>query len=726
VSAAIPDKSGSGTTVAGQKKLRLALARLNPAQFLIALLVLTLVTIARFAPGLTEPTQQYLGGIEGDNGLYVWLFRYHIHNLFTSGWFETNGFYPYLHTAAWSDNFLLPGAIGYLLVALGLSEPSAYNLIILGAYTLSGFFLWLPVSRITGSSIAGLIASVAWLSWSYWGLQLGHPQLLFHVFLTAGFSLFIATLNSPTFLKGVCASVLICAAFATTAYYAVFLALMWAVMGGALILVRPSAVLQRSTAVVASGAVLAAPCVLPFLLPYFRTLELFGERGLYEAYYFAATALGWVSSPENSLIWGFSSVFSGGENLLFPGLLVSLLAFLALIRVAKSKSLKVALALCLLLLVSVCVASIFASHPIFLGEPAQWRLAAAILSWILLASLAALGVILGALEARRGFSQITHRSLLFALFVVAVVFWLFTFGPLGNPEKGQLAISPWALIHTVVPGASAIRAVSRCGIVAMLALCALAGIGFGIKLSAMPRLLVAGPFLILVIWAEGATKIQPSKPLPPVSAALGAVLMSQSPVEIIALPYTGELTDKNMPASWTDFASRQTGFLNSITPSNARTINGYSGQQTKLMRELPRQLRGFPDQRSLETLCSFPELDFILVNAELALPSPLPEALSLVDSDAQGGKLLALLCDRLPFLTRELLLPGNSTALICKRGSFNDVALGLDAQGSWSISKTSEQFALSRASGDPITDHVLRIPLIASTPASIGDCHATF
>lgn len=694
-------------------------ARVTPLWIVTAILFVTLITLARFIPSLSDPSTRYLGGIEGDNGLYVWLFRYHLHHLFSSHWFETNGFYPYQGTLAWSDNFILPGVLGYLLVWCGLSEPLAYNVIILSAYAASGFFIWLSVTRISGATSAGMISAVGWLSWCYWGLQVGHPQLLFHVFLAAGLYIFLCAIRRPSAVTGAVAALTVVGAFATTVYYAVFLVGMWGALTAGLLIVKPWAILRFPNLRTLIGGAIFIPIITPLLLPYFKTIELFGERGLYESYYFSANARSWLGVPENSLLLGSFSKWGTGEAFLFPGLIVSILALVSVGRISRSKGLRVAICA---IAASLAIVALLSINSLSSPYPYEYRRATAIGCWILLLACVALGLVLRRLEAKRGFVGVTHRCLLFALILLALVFWTLTLGPLGNPEKGQLALGPWAAVHFIFPGASSIRAVSRCAIVCMLALSTLAGLGVGLKLPNFPKLIFVIPFLVLGIWLEGTMRIQPSQPLPPVPEALKGFIATPEHSIIIGLPFTDVLDEKGSPASWTDFASRQALFLNWLAGSNHAAINGYSGQQTKIMRELPRSIRNFPSEQSLVSLCKFPELTKIFASAEISLPKTLPNGLSSIVKDADGNNLLSLNCEAIPFLERELILPPGTTSISCDTNAPGDLSLDPLSASEWQLNSTKNGIKISTRYKILDRIHLVRILLVANRKVSISNC----
>jgi hypothetical protein len=101
-------------------------------------LTVAMVTIAAFFalhPSVVSfLSERFLGGSYGDAGLYVWLVQSFVKNPLTALRFETNAFYPYPLTRAWSDSFLLPSALVYALMTwAGVSLTAAYNIVLTSA-----------------------------------------------------------------------------------------------------------------------------------------------------------------------------------------------------------------------------------------------------------------------------------------------------------------------------------------------------------------------------------------------------------------------------------------------------------------------------------------------------------------------------------------------------------------------------------------------------------------
>jgi hypothetical protein len=152
-------------------------------------------------------------------------------------------------------------------------------------------------------------------------------------------------------------------------------------------------------------------------------------------------------------------------------------------------------------------------------------------------------------------------------------------------------------------------------------------------------------------------------------------ILSQIPASdgaLIALPYTGELNALGTPVSWGDFARRNIQVLLQLSGTGWRSVNGYSGQKSKIMREFPRQLKGFPDRRSLAAICSIGGMRYLTYasgkdagfNREVFLGrlDALSQQLKFVAEDKAGNFLFSLPCLQSINTERELLFPANLEA----------------------------------------------------------------
>ena len=86
----------------------------------------------------------------------------------------------------------------------------------------------------------------------------------------------------------------------------------------------------------------------------------------------------------------------------------------------------------------------------------------------------------------------------------------------------------------------------------------------------------------------------------------------------VILPLVRELKPNGEIKHWNaDFAVNNVNFLNWGFALGRPIVNGYSGQRTKLMRELPGRLAHFPDQRSLRALSMIAGLRYIIYVSSL-------------------------------------------------------------------------------------------------------------
>lgn len=567
---------------------------------IIALLLFRLETLRHFSTHL-------LGGADGDVGLYLWLIKSNVRDLFVLPWFNTSAFYPYSQSLAWSDNFILPSLLLAPLLALGLPIIPLFNSLMLIVSLLTGYFTYRLVFKLFGRFVVAIAIGCSFMTYSLFTAHVGHPQLQFAFWfpltLLALFGFFAKPNLASAFAVGL--NIFLC--FLCTVYYALFLILMVAVVGLSVKLLKPYQFDRKDLLMFGAGATLGISPLFPFAWPYLSVRETFGERGLYEAYYFAASALSYLSSSSLSFLYSFSSSWTHAEATLFPGLAIAVLSFGGTARVWGAKPLKNPRLILLLAFALVCLASLTT-----LPQPIS-HYVCAISLWLFLLMLVVLNYRLGILERKLGFSILTNRDISAIFLTVAATFFALSLGPLGNPEKGQFAFGFYRLVYEIVPGFNAMRAISRAGIVSIFALhmCAAFSLAFLVENrrigTSLATLVVA---LFLLENFPHSYPLEPLKPQPLVFQYLENQTDKRNALAV--LPMTGILSSDGSVASWGEFARYNTNYMNWAFNTNMPLVNGYSGQRTKLMRELPGQLLGFPDQRSLAQLQSIAGLRYIV------------------------------------------------------------------------------------------------------------------
>ncbi len=634
-----------------------------------AVVLLVALVILRWQ-GIIKLSSHFIGGASRDAGLYIWLTQTTARDLFELPWFHTQAFYPYSGSLAWSDNFILVGLLAKLLFSIGVSLPLAYNLLLLGAQFLNGLFTYYFCLRLTGSQAPSLVAGCAFLSLSYFSCNLGHPQLMYAFWIPAAISSLFSFLSRPHFIPAIVSGLMVVGAFLTTVYFALFILISFAIICLGVALLHPRHYRPADYFLFFGGiAVGLIPLVL-FAQPYLSVREVFGERAIYEAYYFSATALSYVAFSPFSLIYNWTSGVSHDEAFLGCGLFLLIFATTAFGRAFGVKRLRLMRLTFIAFFCLACVFSLEDTHQVLQISGATANYLCAVSMWGALISLCFLLFHLGSLERDLGVSLFTNRDLMAIFIFLAVTAFLLSLGPQGNPEKGHVALGIYRLLYEIMPGFNSIRAISRIGILVLFAFCVLLALALNYckhKLAWGPRLLAG---IGVAIFLENAPQSIPvEEPLPAPSVL--EVLRNESKANdvILFLPMAPGTQPNGQVKSWGDYAHVNTTYMNWAFPLHRPIVNGYSGQRSKLMREYPGQLAQFPDNRSRQVLASIGGLRFVVFSSQFD-PSFNPQmfaskiesakdSLRYILGDAQGNYLFEYIGDQnLSLDSYSLWVPG--------------------------------------------------------------------
>jgi len=585
----------------------LAQYKLSPLKFLTAAVILLSLLCFSRTEIILNINSKFLGGTSGDGGLYVWLLKNNVKNLFTLPWFNTQAFFPYGLSLAWSDNFILPSLLTWPLLKSGASLALSYNSVILLAQYLNGICTFLLAFMLCGNLIGSLVAGSAFMLSSYLSFNIGHPQLQFAFWLPLALIFLFRFLATPNLLYSFFLGLSIFLSFLCTVYYALFIVLAVLVSFVALYLLRPSYLTKREIYIFISGLSFGVMPLIPFVLPYLKVREAFGARFVYEAYFFSANLVSYFSAPASSLLYGFSSKFSIDEAHLFLGIVAIGLSVLIFLRLGGTKKLRrhfQAFAASFMLLVL--------SSMSFLPNPYGNYLAALAL-WILLISFGLLLKKLGALEKKLGFEILTNRALSAIFFLILFFFLAISFGPLGNPDKGELTLGVQRVVYALVPGFDSIRAIARSGIVVLLCLSILSAFGITFLFDSKKLPVWCIYLLALLAPAENLTSSYPIEELVPVPVITQRIFKEALQDDaVLFLPLTSEVDSNRNVKSWADFAALNTRYMNWGLELGLHVLNGYSGQRSNFMYNLPGQMYDFPDSRSLKAVSSTANLRFIV------------------------------------------------------------------------------------------------------------------
>ncbi len=598
----------------------------SAAPLLILSFAASLVAILALHPViLAHLSTHYLGGSQGDGGLYVWLAHSFHSDPAQALAFETNSLYPYGLTRAWSDSFLLPSALVHLLAIAGLSLPLSYNAVTLAALALNGACVARLARALGASSVWSIAAGAAFANSAYLFGNLGHPQLVYFFWVPLAWSMVISGEITPRrwLLAGVCAA----ASFYCAVYYAVF-----AVLGIGLI--AALRVLSESLALRQAllGALLVTVGLSPVALAlpaYLSVQAAFGERHLYEAAAFAATGLSYLSFSPLDWAWGWTSVLTQPEATLCAGYAVTL----AGLAWGIARSWRRATFLCCVNTALIALALIASSIK---GHGPLPHIVAGASAWLLL-----LAAPLMVYRLR------TPSTILFAL---SAVFFVLSLGPGGEQVKDEPMWAPLATFYGLVPGLDAIRAVGRYGAVVVLSLYVAAALWLSSIRSRAGQAFLGALVLLLTV-SENSVVAFSFDPPEPAPLAFELLAQRASPRDAaVVLPFADR--NEKGEVSWHRLALLNTKYSLWAAPLGITLVNGYSGQRSRLQYDLSESLLSFPSPESVEQLSRVCGLAWVVVVPGL-MPgwsetqfmeqlSKLDGSLSVIDRLSDGSLLLAL------------------------------------------------------------------------------------
>jgi hypothetical protein len=469
--------------------------RLGPAAVFAAYLVLTVAMTWPLAPRMTTDIAADLG----DPVLNAWILAWDATHLGRGLW-DANIFHPHPYALAYSEH-LLAQAIQILpLYALTANPILCYNVLFLLSFALSGLGMFLFARELTGSRAAAFAAGAAYAFAPYRFSTLSHLQVLSSAwmpFTLYGLRRYFETGRVLPLIGGASAWLL---QNLSCGYYLLFFSPIVVLYAAwELTTRRRWTDVKTLTHVVAAGAFVALVTV-PFLMPYLRLRALgFSPRSLAETDRFSADAYAYLTAdPGLRLIGSLMQQWPKPEGALFPGFTITALALVALATTFREGSLVRPFPPSLKLwrtaeaLAEAGLGRRFTTWLSYLLAAAGALLVALAFGWTLrlpflkITSFArllwiaiAMAVVLLAISAEA--RQATTRwwshpvGMLAGLTLFAIVMSL---GPHIH-AKGRLIADPslYAFFYNFVPGFDGVRAPARYGMIAALALAALAGFG---------------------------------------------------------------------------------------------------------------------------------------------------------------------------------------------------------------------------------------------------------
>jgi hypothetical protein len=614
---------------------------------ILSLVVIPASIVAVHPAIMTLWNAGYLGGSEGDGGLYVWLAQAFHFNPFQALSLETNSLYPYPLTRAWSDSFLLPSLVIHLLTFAGLKVSEAYNATMFAALTLNGIAVQLLARAIVAPRFAALCAGVLFANSSYIFGNLGHPQLVFFFWVPLSWAFVIA--SRPTFGAWLLAGLCCASSFYCSVYYAIFSVLGLAGILALRILGRSMPILSVIPAVL--GLLLGLLPIAPAAPAYLAVQEAFGTRHLFEAAAFAANGISFLSFSSFNGLFGSTAQWSHAEANLCAGYIVTAAAVAYAGIMAYRTSPKMA-CVTIALLVAALVSSA-------LGPAGRASSTITGISlWALLLSSAAWAAM------RRGIGSI--------FFGTVAIFFALSLGPSGSHGQAENSFAPLALLWGVVPGLDAIRAVGRYGAVVVMAI-SIAGPMGAAALSARSAIgsFALGSALVAVTLLENQVPRFPIDPPLPAPKAIKALADRVAADEAsVVLPFAAK--NDAGEVSWQQLATLNSRYSIWGASRTLKLVNGYSGQRSRLQQDLSVSLLEFPSAEGLDQLsrvCGlrwivvvpslYPSWDAALFNQKLL---DLSSRVKLVESFPDGSLILEL-------STHSLVAPDKPVTVLSPSGS---------------------------------------------------------
>ena len=267
----------------------------------------------------------------GDPLFSIWRFGWVFHKLGGDPrpLFSPNVFYPHPLTLTYSDSMLLPALTTAPFLAVGVHPVVAYNLVMILSFIASAFAMYLLAERLTGAPAASFMAG---LLFGFYPYRFEHYS---HFELQMTYCMPLALLALHRFLTGartrdaVAFGLLTAAQLYSSMYYAVFFTVYTAALVVFLYLLQRPPLRRMLGPAVIAGA-LAVALALPLARTY--SSARLGDRDVATVTYYSATAADYLRAHPRSATWGnYTLPGRMPERALFPGVMILLLAAVALI-----------------------------------------------------------------------------------------------------------------------------------------------------------------------------------------------------------------------------------------------------------------------------------------------------------------------------------------------------------------------------------------------------------
>jgi hypothetical protein len=387
-----------------------------------------LLVYAALTAVMTWPQVRELGrGVSidiGDPLLSTWRMAWVAHQVPRDplNLYNANIFHPERGTLAFSDAMIVPSLTAAPLLWLGVHQITAYNLLFLSGFALSGAGMFLLMRSLTGHAGAAFVSGFVFAFLPYRFMHYAHLELQMAQWMPLCLWAIHRTIQHGRQRDGLMAGLFLALQTLSSWYYGIFLATYLVPVGTALLIAAGRERFRRALRPLVLGAILSAIIVAPFAGPYLDARRAVGERPDSEIEFYSATPINYLAAhPRNALLGRVTAHWGAQERELFQGIAVPLTALVGLWPPLSTARIAYAIGLAFAFDVSLGFNGLF--HPWLHAYVLPYRglrvpARMAIIVGLSLAILAGYGVARICRHFKRGYASATVLAAVLAVFFV--------------------------------------------------------------------------------------------------------------------------------------------------------------------------------------------------------------------------------------------------------------------------------------------------------------------
>ena len=271
----------------------------------------------------------------GDPLFNTWVVNWDIHALVSdpANILNANIFHPYKEVLAYSDLMIAPAILGLPAKLLTGNPIFTYNFIFLLLIVLAATSIYLLVTHLTKTPIAGFTCGCLYAFSAYRFAEAGHLQLMADFFIPLGFLFAHKYIERHRLRDLVFVAVMVALQAASAWYYAIYFVLALAIFFAVMLATKRLPLSFSTVRDFAIAALLLLVLVAPMARPYLELNKSMPDfvRTIDETAYFSAKPTDYlVSMPENLVIGPISRpLLRDRERVLFPGAATIIFAAIA-------------------------------------------------------------------------------------------------------------------------------------------------------------------------------------------------------------------------------------------------------------------------------------------------------------------------------------------------------------------------------------------------------------